>query len=189
MPLGAICLSSLWSYPSTETSAQWQETYVVLCHWAILNGTLCLCHFYEVSAWHRSLKRKPTQSYFCNWRWARMGIVKWDYYLWNEQWKRSLFLPITKCAHLQRSVGVPISTVDHYNPTVADAILSGPSKLRVVYLLKFFAWPVPWTQRANLLFLFWQSKCSVKTTLFNRERGWWGASWWLPSLFQSGFRG
>lgn len=99
----------LVSLTSKETSARGQKTHVVLCHRAILNRTLCLCHFYEVFAWHRSLKRKPTQSYFCNWRWARMGIVKWDYYLWNEQWKLSLFLPITYCITLQLSMVKTIS--------------------------------------------------------------------------------
>lgn len=56
-----------------------------------------------------ALKRKPTQSYFCNWRWARMGIVKWDYYLWNEQWKLILVLTIIWCISLQLSIEMTIS--------------------------------------------------------------------------------
>lgn len=35
---------------SKGTSAQGQKTHVVSCHRAILNRTLCLCHFYKVSA-------------------------------------------------------------------------------------------------------------------------------------------
>lgn len=105
--------STLLDLSSKETSAQGWQTHMILCHRAILNGIVRLCHFYEVSAWHRSLKRKPTQSYFCNWRWARMGIVKWDYYLRNEQWKLNLFLPITEFINSQLSMVMTISIWDH----------------------------------------------------------------------------
>ena len=46
LPLASILLD----LSSKETSAQGWQTHMVLCHRAILNGTVRLCHFYEVSA-------------------------------------------------------------------------------------------------------------------------------------------